>query len=332
MSENNFRNSFFRGRRLRRTGTMRALVQETRLSRHDLIMPYFVVNGVAPDFCKPIEAMPGQSQLSVEALCLRVEKAVANGLCACLLFGIPTRKDELGSEGWAEDGAVQRACRMLKQNFPDLVVITDVCMCEYTAHGHCGQLCGEEVDNDPSLELLCRCALSHARAGADIVAPSAMMDGTVQAIRAALDGEGFTQLPVMSYSTKFASSFYGPFREAAESAPRFGNRKSYQMDPANGREALLETLSDVDEGADILMVKPAMPYLDVLKDVREAILQPLASYQVSGEYSMIMAAAANGWLNKDAVILESLTSIKRAGADLIISYFSEYVLETGLVK
>ncbi|MBQ4133586.1 MAG: porphobilinogen synthase [Desulfovibrionaceae bacterium] len=332
MPENIHSPSFFRGRRLRRTDTLRALVQETRLTANDLIMPYFVVNTPDPGFCKPIEAMPGQSQLSVEQLRLKVEKAVGNGLRACLLFGIPAHKDEQGSEGWSDRGAVQQACRMLKENFPGLTVITDVCMCEYTSHGHCGLLDGEDVDNDPTLELLCRCALSHAQAGADIVAPSAMMDGTVQAIRVTLDANGFSHIPIMSYSTKFASSFYGPFREAAESAPKFGNRKSYQMNPANGREALLETLSDVEEGADILMVKPAMPYLDVLRDVRESILQPLASYQVSGEYSMLMAAAANGWLNKDAVILESLTSIKRAGADLIISYFSEYVLETGLVK
>lgn len=324
--------SFFRGRRLRRTESLRALVQETRLSRDDLIMPYFVVNTQDCNFCKPIEAMPGQNQLSLTQLILRVEKAVGNGLRACLLFGIPAHKDEQGSEGWAADGVVQQACRLLKEKFPELTVITDVCLCEYTAHGHCGLLAGSEVDNDPTLDLLCNCALSHAEAGADIVAPSAMMDGAVQAIRAALDGNGFTHVPIMSYSAKFASSFYGPFREAAESAPKFGNRKSYQMNPANSREALLETLSDVEEGADILMVKPAMPYLDILRAVRETILQPLAGYQVSGEYSMLMAAISNGWLNKDAAILESLTSIKRAGADLIITYFSEYVLEAGLVK
>ena len=323
---------FFRGRRLRRTATLRSMVRETSLKASDFIMPYFVVESADPNFCKPINAMPGQNQLSVNQLKTRVEKAVANGMQACLLFGIPAQKDETGSQGYAPNGIVQQAVRMLKQNFPNLFVITDVCLCEYTSHGHCGLIENEDVLNDSTLDLLAKAALSHVQAGADMVAPSAMMDGTIAKVRATLDGHGFSQIPIMSYSSKYASSFYGPFREAAESAPKFGDRKSYQMDPGNAREAMLETFADIDEGADILMVKPAMPYLDVLNQVRQNILQPLCAYQVSGEYSMLMAAIANGWLNKDAVIMESLTSIKRAGADLIISYFTEYILETGLVR
>ena len=325
-------NDFFRGRRLRRTATLRNLVRETSLKGSDFIMPYFVVENSDPNFCKPINAMPGQNQLSVQQLKLRVEKAVANGLQACLLFGIPEHKDETGSQGYAPNGIVQQAVRMLKENFPNLFVITDVCLCEYTSHGHCGLIENGDVLNDPTLELLAKSALSHVQAGADMVAPSDMMDGTIAKVRETLDENGFYQTPIMSYSSKYASSFYGPFREAAESAPKFGDRKSYQMDPANAREALLETFADIEEGADILMVKPAMPYLDVLREVRQNILQPLCAYQVSGEYSMLMAAINNGWLNKDAAILESLTCIKRAGADLIISYFTEYILETGLVR
>ena len=325
-------NDFFRGRRLRRTATLRNLVRETSLKGSDFIMPYFVVENSDPNFCKPIGAMPGQNQLSVQQLKLRVEKAVANGLQACLLFGIPEHKDETGSQGYAPNGIVQQAVRMLKENFPNLFVITDVCLCEYTSHGHCGLIENGDVLNDPTLELLAKSALSHVQAGADMVAPSDMMDGTIAKVRETLDENGFYQTPIMSYSSKYASSFYGPFREAAESAPKFGDRKSYQMDPANAREALLETFADIEEGADILMVKPAMPYLDVLREVRQNILQPLCAYQVSGEYSMLMAAINNGWLNKDAAILESLTCIKRAGADLIISYFTEYILETGLVR
>ena len=325
-------NDFFRGRRLRRTATLRNLVRETSLKASDFIMPYFVVESSDPNFCKPISAMPGQNQLSVQQLKLRVEKAVANGMQACLLFGIPEHKDEVGSQGYSANGIIQQAVRMLKENFPNLFVITDVCLCEYTSHGHCGLIENGDVLNDPTLELLAKSALSHVQAGADMVAPSDMMDGTIAKVRQTLDAHGFYQTPIMSYSSKYASSFYGPFREAAESAPKFGDRKSYQMDPANAREALLETFADIEEGADILMVKPAMPYLDVLHEVRQNILQPLCAYQVSGEYSMLMAAIDNGWLNKDAAILESLTSIKRAGADLIISYFTEYILETGLVR
>lgn len=323
---------FFRGRRLRSNAVLRDLVRETRISANDLIMPYFVVETEDQSFRKPISAMPGQNQLSVGELKKQVARAVENGLRACLLFGIPAHKDEIGSGGYAAGGIVQQAVRMLKENFPQLFVITDVCLCEYTSHGHCGIVEDGDVQNDPTLELLAKCALSHAVAGADMVAPSDMMDGTIAYVRETLDANGFKNLPIMSYSSKYASSFYGPFREAAESAPKFGDRKTYQMDPANAREALLETLADIEEGADILMVKPAMPYLDVLHAVRQNILQPLCAYQVSGEYSMLMAAIANGWLNKDVVIMEALVGIKRAGADLIISYFTEYVLETGLVK
>ena len=318
--------TFHRGRRLRRTATLRGLVRETTLSRDDLIQPYFVVDTDDPNFFKPIGAMPGQSQLGLGKLMERVGRAVDLGLAACILFGIPKTKDPTGSQGWAENGIVQRAVAALKRSYPDLCVITDVCLCEYTSHGHCGLVSGEEVVNDPTLELLAKVALSHARAGADMVAPSDMMDGRVLAIREALDHEDFTHLPIMSYAVKYASSFYGPFREAAESPPQFGDRKTYQMDPANRREAFREALADLNEGADLLMVKPALPYLDILRDLRETTDVPLAAYQVSGEYAMIKAASANGWIDEQTVVLETLTSIKRAGADLILTYFSENVL------
>lgn len=319
--------TFHRGRRLRRTATLRGLVRETTLSRDDLIQPYFVVDTDDPNFVKPIGAMPGQSQFGLNKLVERVGRAVDLGLAACILFGIPKVKDPTGSQGWAENGIVQRAVTALKRTYPDLCVITDVCLCEYTSHGHCGLVSGEEVLNDPTLELLAKVALSHARAGADMVAPSDMMDGRVLAIRETLDHQGFTQLPIMSYAVKYASSFYGPFREAAESPPQFGDRKTYQMDPANRREAFREALADLDEGADLLMVKPALPYLDILRDLRETTDVPLAAYQVSGEYAMIKAAAANGWIDEQTVVLETLTSIKRAGADLILTYFAENVLD-----
>ncbi|PTN38659.1 porphobilinogen synthase [Desulfonatronum sp. SC1] len=317
---------FHRGRRLRRTATLRGLVRETTLSRDDLIQPYFVVDTDDPNFAKPIGAMPGQSQLGLGKLVERVGRAVDMGLAACILFGIPKTKDPTGSQGWAENGIVQRAVTALKRSYPDLCVITDVCLCEYTSHGHCGLVSGDEVLNDPTMELLAKVALSHARAGADMVAPSDMMDGRVLAIREALDHGGFTHLPIMSYAVKYASGFYGPFREAAESPPQFGDRKTYQMDPANRREAFREALADLDEGADLLMVKPALPYLDILRDLRETTDVPLAAYQVSGEYAMIKAAAANGWIDEQTVVLETLTSIKRAGADLILTYFAENVL------
>ncbi|WP_243439069.1 porphobilinogen synthase [Fundidesulfovibrio soli] len=319
---------FHRGRRLRRTPAMRDLVRETALTRNDLIMPYFVAETGPADMVKPIGAMPGQNQLGMKALVERVAKAVDKGLQSVILFGIPGVKDPVGSQGYAEDGVVQRAVRELKTKFPKLVVVTDVCLCEYTSHGHCGVLDEEgRVLNDPTLELLARTALSHAQAGADIVAPSDMMDGRVAAIRAVLDGNGYEEIPVMSYAVKYASAFYGPFREAAESAPKSGDRKSYQMDPANWREALREAAADVAEGADFLMVKPAGPYLDIIRLVRDNFDLPLAAYQVSGEYSMIKAAAQLGWIDEQAVMTESLVAIKRAGADLILTYFTEAMLD-----
>ncbi|GFK94652.1 Delta-aminolevulinic acid dehydratase [Fundidesulfovibrio magnetotacticus] len=318
---------FHRGRRLRRTAALRDLVRETRLTRDDLIMPYFVAETGPEDMVKPIGSMPGQNQLGMKAFVERVARAVDLGLKACILFGIPARKDPAGTQGYAEDGVVQRAVRALKARFPELVVVTDVCLCEYTSHGHCGLLDDDgRVLNDPTLELLARTALSHAQAGADIVAPSDMMDGRVAAIRSVLDGAGFEELPVMSYAVKYASAYYGPFREAAESAPKSGDRKSYQMDPGNWREGLREAAADVAEGADFLMVKPAGPYLDVIRQVRDAFDLPVAAYQVSGEYSMIKAAAQLGWIDEERVVLESLMGIKRAGADLILTYFTEDVL------
>ena len=318
---------FHRGRRLRRTPALRALVRETSLSRNDLIMPYFVAETGTQDMVKPIGAMPGQNQLGMKALVERVGRAVDQGLVSCILFGIPKAKDPAGSQAYAPDGVVQRAVRKLKKQFPSLVVATDVCLCEYTSHGHCGLLTDAgRVLNDPTLELLARVALSHAEAGADVVAPSDMMDGRVAAIRAALDGKGYEELPIMSYAVKYASAYYGPFREAAESAPKSGDRKSYQMDPGNWREGLREAAADVSEGADILMVKPAGPYLDIIRQVRDNCDLPVAAYQVSGEYSMIKAASQLGWVDEEAVAMESLTAIKRAGADIILTYFTEDVL------
>ncbi|MFO7818399.1 MAG: porphobilinogen synthase [Thermodesulfobacteriota bacterium] len=317
---------FFRGRRLRHDAGVRDLVRETFLRPEDLVQPYFVLETEDRDLRVPIEAMPGQAQLSLPRLLEQVARAVDSGLRAVILFGIPEKKDAEGSGAYAPDGIIQESVRALKNKFPDLVVITDVCLCEYTAHGHCGLIRDQYVQNDPTLELLARTALSHAEAGADMVAPSDMMDGRVQFIRRALDEAGYMELPLMSYAVKYASSFYGPFREAAQSAPQFGDRKSYQMDPANFMEGLREAAADLKEGADILMVKPAMPYLDVLRRLRTSFDCPLAAYQVSGEYSMIKAAGRNGWLDEKKVVLESLTGIKRAGAGLILSYFSEEVL------
>ena len=322
----------FRGRRLRRTDTLRAMVRETSLCAGDLIMPYFVVD--EPGMVrKPISAMPDQFQLSVGALEEDVAKAVGFGLHACLLFGLPAGKDEVGSGAYAENGVVQRAVRRLKARFTQLVVITDVCLCEYTSHGHCGVLTHTgEVRNDDTVELLARTALSHAQAGADIVAPSDMMDGRVAGIRNLLDAKGFDHVPVMSYAAKYASAFYGPFREAAESAPQFGNRKTYQMDPANAREALREVAADIAEGADMLIVKPAGPYLDILAQTRAMCTLPIAAYQVSGEYAMLKAAGRNGWIDERAAAEESLIGIKRAGADMIITYFAGDFLEKGIVR
>lgn len=327
-------NAFHRGRRLRQSPELRALVRETApLLREELIMPYFVVETDDAAFRKEISAMPGQFQLSLQELEKQVGAAVADGLGAVLLFGIPAVKDERASGAWAEDGIVQRAVRLLRERFPSLVIITDVCLCEYMSHGHCGILRPDGVvENDATLPILARTAVSHARAGADVVAPSDMMDGRVAAIRAALDEAGFAATPVMSYAVKYASACYGPFREAAESAPACGDRKSYQMDPGNAREALLEARADLAEGADMLIVKPAGPYADILRAVRDAVDVPVAAYQVSGEYSMIRAAGLNGWIDERAVMLESLLGLKRAGADMLITYFAETLLREGLAR
>jgi porphobilinogen synthase len=298
------------------------MVRETRLDIKDLIYPLFVIHG--QDKRLPINSMPGICQFSVDRLAEEVREVDSLGIPAVLLFGLPEHKDPYGSTAWDDNGVVQNAIRMIKDQAPGLQVITDVCMCEYTSHGHCGQL--EEdgyVNNDATLELLSKEALSHARAGCDIVAPSDMMDGRVAAIRKTLDDHGFINMPIMSYSAKYASAFYGPFREAADSAPQFGDRKAYQMDPANVREALREVWLDIEEGADIVMVKPALAYLDVIRAVKEQFGLPTAAYNVSGEYSMIKAAAACGWLDEERVMLESLTAIKRAGADMIITYFAK---------
>jgi len=310
-----------RSRRLRRTDALRRLVRETRLSPGDFVYPLFVVHGSGVR--NAIPSMPGQAQLSVDQLPAEAQELRALGIPAVLLFGIPASKDEQASEAYAPDGIVQQAVRALKQADPDLLVVTDVCLCEYTSHGHCGIVRDGDVDNDATLPLLAQTALSHARAGADMVAPSAMMDGQVAAIRQALDENGFGQTPIMAYAAKYASAFYGPFREAAESTPQFGDRCGYQMDPANVREALREIEADIAEGADIVMVKPALAYLDVLARARQRFDLPLAAYNVSGEYAMIKAAAANGWLDEKRVVLEVLTTIKRAGADIVITYHAK---------
>jgi porphobilinogen synthase len=296
------------------------MVRETEVSPADLILPLFVVPGEG--IRRPVGSMPGVAQTSVDELVRDAAEAFELGIPAVLLFGVPAAKDELGSSGYADDGVVQEAVRALKRELPELVVITDVCLCEYTSHGHCGLIRGESVENDETLDLLARQALSHARAGADIVAPSDMMDGRVGVIRRALDAEGFTEVIILSYAAKFASVFYGPFREAAESTPQFGDRRSYQMDPANVEEALREVRLDVEEGADILMVKPALPYLDVLHRVREETGYPVFAYQVSGEFAAIVAAGERGWLDAPAALRESLVSIKRAGATMIITYWA----------
>ena len=310
-----------RPRRLRRNETLRRMVRETTLSADDFIYPLFAVPGSGVR--EPVGSMPGVFHLSVDQLVQEAEEVKALGIPAILLFGIPEKKDEVGSGAYGEDGIVQRAVRELKKNVSDLLVVTDVCMCEYTSHGHCGVIKEGEVDNDATLDLLARTALSHAEAGADMVAPSDMMDGRVGAIREVLDENGFSHIPIMSYAAKYCSSFYGPFREAAHSAPQFGDRRSYQMDPANSREAIREISLDVEEGADIIMVKPALAYLDVIRWARREFDLPLAAYNVSGEYSMIKAAAEKGWLDGNRVMMEVLTSIKRAGADIIITYFAK---------
>jgi len=305
-------------RRLRRTQTLRRMVRETRLSADDFVLPLFVRPGEG--IAQPVGSMPGVFQHSVDRLVEAARAAWDDGVPAVLLFGIPEHKDAVGSAAWDDDGIVQRTVRALGEALPDLVKIVDVCFCEYTDHGHCGVLAGDAVDNDATLDNLARQAVSLARAGADVVAPSDMMDGRIAAVREALDEAGFPELPILSYAAKFASSFYGPFREAAESAPAFGDRRSYQMDPANRREAMREAELDVEEGADILMVKPALPYLDVLAELRERWDLPLAAYHVSGEYAMAKAAGERGWVDFDRVLMESLLAIKRAGADLIVTY------------
>jgi len=315
--------SFARLRRLRRTPALRALVRETHLSVDDLIYPLFVVEG--DNIKEEVPSMPGVYHVSLDCLDEEVGEAVDLGLKAVILFGVPDHKDEVGSAAYAEDGIVQRATRRIKEQYPDLVVIADTCLCQYTSHGHCGVVENGDVLNDPSLELLVKTAVSQAAAGADVIAPSNMMDGFVYAIRKGLDEAGYTHVPILSYAVKYASAFYGPFRDAAHSAPQFGDRKTYQMDPANAREALREARADVEQGADLLMVKPALAYLDIIRLLKEHFDLPVAAYNVSGEYSMIKAAAANGWIDERAVVMELLTGIKRAGADLILTYFAKDV-------
>jgi porphobilinogen synthase len=308
-------------RRLRATEALRNLVRETLLDPADFILPLFICPG--ENVRREISSMPGHAQLSVDRLVTECAEAFGLGIGGVILFGIPETKDEIASGAYADDGIVQQAIRAVKREVPKLLVMTDVCNCEYTSHGHCGLVVDGEVQNDPTLEWLAKAAVSHARAGADVVAPSDMMDGRVAAIRKALDAAGFINTPIVSYAAKYASVFYGPFREAAESAPQFGDRRSYQMDPANSREAMREIELDIEEGADMIMVKPAMPYLDIIREARERFPLPLGAYQVSGEFSALMAAIQNGWLDRDRTILESLTSIRRAGADFMLTYFAK---------
>ncbi|GAB4374625.1 MAG: porphobilinogen synthase [Calditrichia bacterium] len=316
---------YYRPRRLRVNPQIRNMVRETTLTRHDLILPLFVVFG--KDKKNPIGSMPGHFQLSIDHLVREAKEVWERGIESVILFGIPEHKDATGSDATRDDGIIAQALRAIKDAVPDLYVITDVCFCEYTDHGHCGIIKDQQLDNDATLEILAKQVQVHARNGADMVAPSGMIDGMVAAIREALDEEGYSHIPIMSYAAKYASGFYGPFREAAESAPQFGDRSSYQMDPANAVEALREVALDVEEGADIIMVKPAMPYLDILRLVREEFDLPTAAYQVSGEFAMIKAAAERGWIDHDRVMFESLIAIKRAGADLILTYFAKEVVD-----
>jgi porphobilinogen synthase len=311
----------YRPRRLRRNASFRSLIRETRLSASQLIYPLFVMPG--KNIREKIPSMPGVFRLSVDQLAKEAKECLALGINAVLLFGLPEKKDAMGSGAHAKNGIIQQAVKELKNKAPELMVVTDVCLCEYTDHGHCGCIIGNDVDNDATLEILAKTALSHAQAGADMVAPSDMMDGRVAEIRGMLDENNFEMIPIMSYAVKYASSFYGPFRDAADCAPRFGDRRSYQMDPANSREALREATLDVDEGADILMIKPAVAYLDIIAMLREEFDLPIAAYHVSGEYAMIKAAAEKGWIDGEMVMQETLLSIKRAGADIIITYFAK---------
>ena len=318
-----------RPRRLRQNETIRNMIAETAVNAASLVYPMFVVEGEG--IKEEIPSMPGQFRFSIDELLKEAATFAAIGLKSVLLFGIPDHKDEVASAAYDDDGIVQRAVRALKANYPDLYVITDVCLCEYMSHGHCGVVKGNDVDNDPTLELLAKTALSHAVAGADMVAPSDMMDGRVAAIREKLDEAGFANTPIMAYSAKYASAFYGPFRDAADSAPHFGNRKTYQMDVRNSREALHEVELDIEEGADIVMVKPGLAFLDVLRQTAEISNVPVAVYNVSGEYAMVKAAAQNGWIDENAIIRETLIAFKRAGADIIITYHAKEALEKGLV-
>ncbi len=311
----------YRPRRLRRNATLRAMVAETVLTPEDFILPLFVIYGKG--IKNPIPSMPGHFQLSPELAASKAKEAWELGIPAVILFGIPEHKDEVGSSALDPDAPVQLAIKEIKEKVPEMVVITDVCLCEYTSHGHCGIIKGGDVDNDSTLEVLREMALSHVRAGCDMVAPSDMMDGRVGAIRSVLDEGGYSHIPIMSYAAKYASAYYGPFREAAGSTPGFGDRKSYQMDPSNSDEALREVLLDIEEGADIVMVKPALPYLDIIRRVKDETGYPVAAYNVSGEYSMIKAAAEKGWIDGEKVMLETLLSIKRAGAGMILTYFAE---------
>lgn len=314
----------YRPRRLRRTAQLRAMVRETRLDASNLVYPLFVCPGEGVR--REVRSMPGVFNLSIDQLVREAEDATRLGIASIMVFGLPEQKDEQGSEAFAEDGITQRAIRALKREVRDLMVIADTCLCEYTSHGHCGVIEKGDVANDPTLELLAQTAVSQAQAGADVIAPSGMIDGMVAAIRSGLDFAGFCEVPILSYAIKYASSFYGPFREAADSAPQFGDRRGYQMDPANVREALREADLDVEQGADMLMVKPALPFLDVIRAARERFSLPLAAYQVSGEYAQIKAAGQLGWIDEERVMMESLISIKRAGADVILTYFAKDVV------
>lgn len=314
---------FQRHRRLRQSAGMRALVKETYLHKEDLIYPLFIIEG--DNIKNEVSSMPGVFQLSLDNLATEVDEIVDLGIRAVLLFGIPAEKDAVGTGAFHNHGIVQEATRLIKARHPELLVIADTCLCEFTDHGHCGVVEGDQILNDPSLDVLARTAVSQAQAGADIIAPSNMMDGFVTAIRAGLDVAGFEHIPIMSYAVKYASSYYGPFREAADGAPKFGDRKTYQMDPSNRMEAIREATSDMDEGADFLIVKPALAYMDIIRDVKNSFPVPVVAYNVSGEYSMVKAAAGNGWINEKAVVLETLLGMKRAGSDLIITYHAKDV-------
>jgi porphobilinogen synthase len=314
---------FHRHRRLRSTENMRALVRENHLRVEDFIYPLFIIEG--ENIKNEVKSMPGVFQISLNYLEAEMEEVVSLGIKSILLFGVPLEKDELGQGAYHNHGLVQEATRLVKEKYPEIIVVADTCLCEYTSHGHCGVIEGDKVLNDPSLQLLVQTAVSQAKAGADIIAPSNMMDGFVAAIRKGLDEAGFEEIPIMSYAVKYASSFYGPFRDAADSTPQFGDRKAYQMDPANRLEALREAQSDVEEGADFLMVKPGLPYLDMVRDLKNNFNLPIVIYNVSGEYAMIKAAALNGWIDEQRVVMEMLTGMKRAGADLIITYFAKDV-------